>query len=272
MLLSVIIPVYNAGDYLLPCVKSVLTLPIDKEIIVVDDGSTDGSVDKLLQSLGHTDGLRNSEADGLSGSQSNYHRNSETDGQNGDSFSLIRQTNSGVSVARNKGLLQAKGDWVWFVDADDTIDAAHTETLYIRDTDQLLLLPYSWEQEGTVTDYTPRDGEVPFNLWRCWFRRDIIMQHDLRFTTGRRYAEDQAFILHYLLASSCRTRAVSAPKYQYVMRSTGVMLRPGTRQMQRHDVTAVLRGFVKQALLSGQWTQGWVWKEIKRLLKTISVI
>ena len=272
MLLSVIIPAYNAGDYLLPCVKSVLALPIDKEIIVVDDGSTDGVVDKLLQSLGHTDGLRNSEADGLSVSQSNYHRDSEKDGQNGDSFSLIRQTNSGVSAARNQGLLQAKGEWVWFVDADDTVDGSHLGALDIRDTDQLLLLPYSWEQEGTMTDYTPRDGEVPYNLWRCWFRRDVIEQNRLRFTVGRKYAEDQEFILNYLLAARCRTRALAAPQYHYVMRRSGAMLRPGTRSVQRHDVKQVLLGFVRRAFSTGQWTQGWVWKEIKRLIKTISVI
>lgn len=247
MLLSVIVPIYNAGDYLLPCVKSILALPLDIEVILVDDGSTDGAVDKLLQSLADED-------------------------LPAEKFRLVRQPNGGVSTARNRGLLLAQGDWVWFVDADDTVDGSQVEALDVRTSDRLLLLPYRWEQDGKASDGVPHDGEVPYNLWRCWFRRDVIEQNRLRFTEGRKYAEDQEFILNYLLVARCRTRALAAPQYHYVMRASGAMLRPGTRSVQRHDVMQVLRGFVCRTFSTGQWTQGWVWKEMKRLLKTISVI
>jgi len=88
-LISVIIPVYNAADYLAPAIDSVLaqTYPAI-EIIVIDDGSTDGSTEV---SRLYTEKIR-----------------------------YIRQTNQGVSAARNRGILEARGEYIAFLDADDT--------------------------------------------------------------------------------------------------------------------------------------------------------
>lgn len=93
-LVSVIIPVYNVKDYLVRCVKSVLHQSIsDIEIILVDDGSTDGS-EGLCDELQATD----------------------------NRIRVIHQVNQGLGPARNSGLNIATGKYVSFIDSDDWIE------------------------------------------------------------------------------------------------------------------------------------------------------
>ena len=90
---SFIIPIYNAEAYLRRCVESVLAQTLkDIEVILVDDGSTDGSL-KLAQSLSKQD----------------------------ERVVVLTQAHAGQSAARNKALLYAKGEYIAFVDADDSI-------------------------------------------------------------------------------------------------------------------------------------------------------
>lgn len=242
MLLSVIVPVYNAGKYLKPCIDSLLALPLEKEIIVVDDGSTDGAVERL--------------------SVIDYR------------LSIIRQTNQGVSAARNAGLKQAKGDWVWFVDADDR--TLPQPSLKGRDqyaqVDSTLLLPFIWDENGKAIRYDANDGDIPYNLWRCWFRREHIEKYDIRFSVGRKYAEDQEFILKYLLKVGSETKALDGPVYHYTMRCTGAMMRKNVRWKQRWDVWCVLLGFVGRSITSGKISQKWVRNQIRRIIKYLIVI
>ena len=89
MLISVVIPLYNKKEYILRAINSVLRQSYSEfELIIVDDGSTDGSVD-IVRSV--------------------------TDKR----VRLYSQKNAGVSAARNFGVKNAKADWVGFLDADD---------------------------------------------------------------------------------------------------------------------------------------------------------
>lgn len=95
MLLSVIIPVYNVKDYLEKCVESVIDPSFsDYEIILVDDGSTDGVSGELCDKIAEK-----------------YH----------SLIRVIHQENRGLGGARNTGIREAKGEYLFFPDSDDTV-------------------------------------------------------------------------------------------------------------------------------------------------------
>ena len=111
MKLSIIIPMYNAENYILRCLDSLLDQDLEKnkyEIIIINDGSIDNSFS-----------LVNSYAVKYS------------------NILIINQKNKGVSIARNKGVKQAKGKYIYFVDADDYIASNVLELLlfYIDNND-----------------------------------------------------------------------------------------------------------------------------------------
>ena len=96
MLFSIIIPVYNVAEYLQGCVDSVLANDCsDCEILLVDDGSTDGVCPALCDEIA---------------------------AQHPDLIRVIHQENRGLGGARNSGLEAACGEYLFFVDSDDTID------------------------------------------------------------------------------------------------------------------------------------------------------
>ncbi len=104
--ISVIIPAYNIEDLITRCLESVYnqTYPGELlEIIVVDDGSTDGTLTKIQEFA--------------------------SGNQNGAEIKVIHQENGGSSAARNHGLSVATGDYIGFVDADDYIDERMYEVL-----------------------------------------------------------------------------------------------------------------------------------------------
>lgn len=123
--ISIIIPVYNAEKYLPACLDSVLQQTLQEiEIICVNDGSKDNSL-SILQQYQSIDSR----------------------------IVLIDQHNQGVSMARNKGLEIARGEFVGFVDADDTIKPDMYQTLYLAavkfDVD-VVISHFFKEQDGHV--------------------------------------------------------------------------------------------------------------------------
>ena len=99
--ISVVIPVYNTEKYIERCIYSILNQTYkDLEIICVDDGSTDKSGD-ILDRLSKEDSR----------------------------IRVKKKKNEGVSVARNTALIEAKGDYIGFVDSDDYVDPRYYEVL-----------------------------------------------------------------------------------------------------------------------------------------------
>jgi len=249
MTLSIVIPVYNAASYLQTCVESLRHFAsmsqICMEIILVDDGSTDGS-GVLCDQLGDK---------------------------------VIHQQNQGVSVARNAGLALAAGEWIWFVDADDYVENVDADlNVGIRkdvvknENSDFVVTGFVWEEHGKVDCFGASTNEIPYNLWRCWFKQDQIEKHGIRFTVGRKYAEDQEFILKYLLSiKNYKTAALPQIQYHYTLRPGSAITKKGVKLKKCSDIAAVICAIFGKALITGNLMNAWVLHELKRMIKTLIV-
>ena len=190
-IVSVVIPAYNAMPYIMRCISSVAEQSIGQqalEVIVVDDGSTDGTAAELdrLSSVHH----------GL--------------------MQVIHQDNSGGPAApRNTGLDLAQGRFVFFLDADDYLGTETLERMVaIAETNGTdIVLGKMVGVGGRTLPKTMFKRNQPktdvFNSRVYWalnplklFRRDLLERHALRFPTGLPIGEDQQFVaLAYLRAS-----------------------------------------------------------------------
>ena len=171
--ISVIIPVYNVAPYLEKCVKSVINQSYgDLEIILVDDGSNDGS-GKICDELKKTDSR----------------------------IIVIHQENQGRSVARNRGLDRATGEWIAFLDSDDWLEMEAYEVLlsiaknYNADiTSCLSRVVYNGEsniesnESGDVYEYNDlmsiiselrKKERLRVEIWTKLWKRELI--GDIRF-------------------------------------------------------------------------------------------
>lgn len=98
---SIIVPVYNAEDYIKKCISSICTQSVSElQIILVDDGSTDNSLEICRQLQ-----------------------------KNDTRIEVFHQENQGASAARNKGMQLANAEWVMFVDSDDWLEENAVQTL-----------------------------------------------------------------------------------------------------------------------------------------------
>jgi glycosyltransferase involved in cell wall biosynthesis len=192
-LLSVILPVYNAEEHLRECFESVLSQPVgDREILVIDDGSTDGSrqiIDEYAKK--------------------------------GSDIKVVSQENRGVSAARNAGIKQARGKWLSFLDADDfyepdALSGALTRAEEIG-CDLLLCTYYQYDDMSDLkraVDQHFSDTRLPARLEepfsyrdvsdtffqlisptvsaKIW-RRDFVIKSGLAFDEGLKHGEDQVF-------------------------------------------------------------------------------
>lgn len=181
-MVSIIIPVYNAKRYLENCLGSVLVQTMaDLEIILVNDGSNDGSAE-LCQTLAARDGR----------------------------IKVIHQKNAGVSAARNAGLAAAKGEYIGFVDADDTIapDTYEKALKAMGSCDMIMwdavtVWPDGRTEPDTISlletdcilekkDWTPALLRYMAGaVWRCLYRAELV--RDVRFPVGIKLSEDRLF-------------------------------------------------------------------------------
>ena len=138
---SVIIPIYNTEKYLEKCLESIRTqIYSDIEVIMVNDGSTDGSKN-----------MANSYA--------------ERDNR----FRLFSQENAGVSAARNHGLDVAEGEYILFVDSDDWLEPQMIEKLVYN------MIEYSTDISGCQYDRSTCFTGETTEIWN----RDIVLQNFL---------------------------------------------------------------------------------------------
>lgn len=200
---SIIIPVYNGEKYLERCLKSVLEQEYrDIEIIIIDDGSTDGS-------------------------EYIYSKYKEIDKR----IVILKQKNMGVSVARNKGIDIAKGKYIMFIDADDTIEVNMISKMVqsmkknktdisfcgfkvlgnnLRNNDTKALIDcYDYNNSGIIGSSEAIKRVISTNpsivfygyIWRNIFDAQIIKKNNIKFPEGIKISEDFMFLLEVLINS-----------------------------------------------------------------------
>lgn len=219
-LISIIIPAYNAGRDLCRCLESVRAQTYaGLECVVVDDGSTDGSVDEARAAF---EGDRR--------------------------FIFVCQPNGGVSSARNRGLSQARGEYICFIDSDDYVDCTYVQCLYetIGNTDMsvcglvqdgpessvpfgvetLTMLPLCGKSDDDIASLIEK--YLLFGPVCKLYRNDIIRKHKIGFPVGISYGEDLIFNLRYLERCVHVSTSAETP-YHYIVRpkslSTGIIER-----------------------------------------------
>lgn len=184
-MVSVVVPVYNAEDTLRRCINSLLcqTVPID--IILVNDGSTDMSLEICEE----------------------YEKNNAN-------IQLINQANGGVAKARNVGMKSAVGEYIGFVDSDDYVEPNTFEILssLMSVSDGDLVSFYANSHYKDEREYYSVDKEEFAALivgseyiggypWNKLFCRSVIEREGLTFSEDIHCLEDKLFCLQYLNAS-----------------------------------------------------------------------
>lgn len=185
-MISVIVPVYNAEAYLGECVESLMRQTLnDIEILLINDGSIDNSA-VICEKYSALD----------------------------NRIRFFNQPNAGVSVARNKGLQEAKGEYVCFVDADDVVASNFLQTLFdMSGCGDFAICGYTRNQSilgqkgSTVKYYDTKsfiiqifdESLVHPNIWMMMFKNAIIRKKEISFTPGCVRNEDTEFYIKYMI-------------------------------------------------------------------------
>lgn len=213
---TIIVPVYNAEKFLKDCLDSIKVQSFrDFEVILVEDGSTDNSLEILVS----------------------Y--------RNGDNrFLLLQQGHSGVSAARNTGLKYATGDYVCFVDADDQLAPTYLEDLYyamgehsdssmggfkkidMLSQDDCEVVPEKGIEnleENLLGFYAANNTDWQRYIWNRMFKMSVIRDNNIQFREDIYYKEDGLFLIQYLCASNGMVGCADKVLYYYYRNTTGAM-------------------------------------------------
>ncbi len=223
--MSVVVPVYNVSGYLDMCIQSICRQSYKNlDIILVDDGSTDGS-GIICDVYGAKD-----------------HR-----------IQVIHQSNAGLVAARKTGILAAKGEYVGFVDSDDYIEPCMYEMMLenIQDADfihtgyyenSMKVILHNDEMVELSKEKTCKmihclltgngDYFLTPSIWSKLFRRDLIRKCYLPLPEEQSYGED-VLCLCAVLYESCKIVLSSGAYYHYRMRNESLSHCAGTDNIRK---------------------------------------
>lgn len=215
ILISFIIPVYNAADTLEKCVGSIIAAMSSAgryEIIIVDDGSSDAS-SSVIEGLC----VRN------------------------DMIRAIRQENNGLGAARNRGIELAEGRYIAFVDADDEVGPCADKKFSILNQDyDIVAIPiYKQKTDGGLEVYGHHTQKIPFgrdfvksrdylkgrNVIPCvcayLWRKEFLESIQLKFRVGI-YHEDVEFTVLSMIQGGKLVCDNSLFSYRYIIRNNSI--------------------------------------------------
>lgn len=230
--ISIIIPVYNAEQYLEECLLSISQQTFtDFEIWAINDGSKDRSLEILKK-----------------------HQEKEP------RLHILSQENKGVSAARNLGLENATGEYITFVDADDTlpndafsgiITPAQVELIigsFITKNHQLVLPSLNisqtyTEKENLIADFIT--WKLKIRLGSFFVKRTVITTNNIRFSAQYKYAEDVHFITKCLYYANSN-KVVEKGLYEYCLRENSTITQFGYERFHSYFAKKELYEFFKE--------------------------
>lgn len=226
-MISVIVPCYNGEKWIGRCLRSLLEQTYtDLEILVINDGSTDNTV-QAVQTISDP------------------------------RIRLIDQTNAGVSAARNRGIDEARGELITFVDGDDYVESTYLQTLLSMYRQGCLpvvgfgkngsLQSVLYDQIGgryEIGATMPEDylrgklGQtIGFSGCNKLFSKQILTAQNIHFDTRLKLGEDMVFVFRYLC--HCQSVAVSEKvQYHYCDNDTSA-IRSAKDKSAEYEATVV---------------------------------
>lgn len=222
---SVIVPVYNCEEYIGTTLDSIINQDFKNfEVIVIDDGSTDRSLEIIKEKL----------------SKSLI------------SHQIIHQENSGVSSARNAGISKATGKYLVFIDGDDYVTGNHLSELYngksdfslvqfIKKDGDRLSTPYHFSKEFmSCEDFIKKElnMEMPFTFCQLMYKTSIIKDNGIKFNPDLVYGEDIDFALRALIYGDEVTISNEAT-YYYLQHPQSAI---NTSEFRRFEVIEIFEG------------------------------
>lgn len=241
--ISIIVPVYNTAELLPRCLDSILAQSFtDWECILVDDGSTDKSLE-VAQQYAAQDGR----------------------------FIVATQENQGVSAARNQGIDRAQGKWVAFVDSDDAVmpdylksmlqtAVEHNATLIVCGIRHCMYnketvdypLPPNYINKKDARFYAVCN-KVHRSTWAKLYKKEVLLSHSIRFDESIDTAEDVLFYLTYLNHSDniASTSYVGYVYYQAYPKATSSLSLQARKSFDYElAITQKIQTLVTQCLVS----------------------
>ena len=237
---SIIIPVYQAEDTIAACLDSVVAQTLDElEVLLVDDHGGDGSIDAVQDYIDRYAGPIRFRV-------------------------LATETNSGPGVARNLGIRAAEGEYLAFLDSDDTLDPAFCQKLYeaAKAAQADLAFGHIAFDLPDGTSYVKRNPLVangPFEgrskrryllrftsfFTTYLYRRDLLLDNGICFPNTHS-AEDSCFLICALL-SARRIACVDEALYHYHIQATSVSQKKDpARWKNRLASFRVMKAFSRQ--------------------------
>ena len=237
--LTIIVPIYNAENYLHQCLHALLKQSFsDFELLLIDDGSSDFS-GRICDEYAAKD----------------------------KRIRVFHQTNQGASSARNVGLENARGEWIYFPDADDIVAKDGIERLFVGVYNKCMMSIGGYEKYDNkgnllygVTDvdtgmedkyailhrmFTTSPYSCQAYLWNKLFNAEIIRTHNLRFDPSLKFSEDRLFVIQYICAlpDNAKIYYYWKPVYRYIQQDTGAMA--STQQTFNPNFATDLLSYVK---------------------------
>ncbi|KAG4097281.1 nucleotide-diphospho-sugar transferase [Neocallimastix lanati (nom. inval.)] len=217
--LSIVVPVFNTASYLDRCINSILNQTFkDFELICIDDGSTDNSME-ILEKYRITD----------------------------NRVKVIHfEQNKGASAARNEGIENAKGEFIGFVDSDDYIDERFYENLLKKSNGYDIVVGQLVLSTNISKFYYKEEYKDHWSIYDSIWKKEFLNENNIRYDETLKIGNDYAF---NVLAYKYNPRIMNLPDegiYYYYKRRTGSLRNFSKKSLKKFNKIAQKKFKIKK--------------------------